>query len=426
MSAADVRVHVMTDRCRLYPDDRTEQVMRDLHCAHARYVWNLAVEQQSWWWPGRGAAPSPGERQRQLAEARKAEPWLREGSSSVQQQALRDYDKALTAFFDPQNPAGKPRYRSKKGIQGFVIRDTRVRQISRKWGEVFVPKCGWVRFRLSRELPDRPGMARVTLDRAGRWHVSFPGGQPAVNRGTDPKPAVGIDRGVRIALAASDGQHYRAPRISDRDARRYLALQRKHARQQPGSKRREMTRQQMARITSKVTDRRRDWVEKLSTRLVSSCDLIAFERLNIRGMSRRAAPKPDPTKPGSFLSNRARAKSGLNRGILASGWGALGARTRQKAQASGVTVVFVDPRFTSQQCHACGHAASDSRESQAVYKCVNCGNEDHADTNAARNILARGLSATVDSTVPAHAPGHGVLRPRQPAKAAVGTTRSVA
>jgi hypothetical protein len=128
-------------RDRLYPAAGQERVLVR-HCDDARFVWNLAVEQQSWWRPGRGAAPGAAARQRQLAEARAAEPWLAEGSSSVQQQALRDFDRALAAFFDPGNPAGKPAFRGKRGSQGFVIRDTRVRRLSRRWGEVQVPKCG--------------------------------------------------------------------------------------------------------------------------------------------------------------------------------------------------------------------------------------------------------------------------------------------
>jgi putative transposase len=131
-------------RNRLYPAAAQVGVLWR-HCEDARFVWNLAVEQQSWWWPSRGAAPGSAERQRQLAQARAAEPWLREGSSSVQQQALRDFDKAMAAFFRLDNPAGKPRYRSKRGRQGFVIRDTRVRRVTRRWGEVQVPNadgCG--------------------------------------------------------------------------------------------------------------------------------------------------------------------------------------------------------------------------------------------------------------------------------------------
>src|SRR5580704_13094605 len=130
-------------RCRVYAMAGQERALLR-HCDDARLVWNLAVEQQSWWRPGRGGAPGPAQRQRQLTEARTAEPWLREGSSSVQQQALRDFDQAMAAFFDKDNPAGKPQYRSaKRGTQGFVIRDTKVRRLNRRWGAVFVPKCGY-------------------------------------------------------------------------------------------------------------------------------------------------------------------------------------------------------------------------------------------------------------------------------------------
>ena len=171
---------------------------------------------------------------------RAAEPWLAEGSSSVQQQALRDFDQAMAAFFRPGNPAGKPGYRTKRGRRGFVIRDTRVRRVSRRWGEVQVPKCGWVRFRGTRALPADLGMARVRVDRAGRWHVAFAAPQPALDRRTGGGP-VGIDRGVRTALVTSGGQHYRAPRISGRRAARYLALQQRLRRQSKGSRRRSTT-----------------------------------------------------------------------------------------------------------------------------------------------------------------------------------------
>jgi len=413
----------MASRYRLTPAPEQEIALRE-HCAHARFVWNLAVEQQSWWWPGRGSAPGAAERSRQLAEARAAEPWLAAGSSSVQQQALRDFDRAMAAFFDKENPARKPSYRGKRGAQGFVVRDVKVRRLNRNHAEVFVPKCGYVRFRLSRDLPGRPGMARVTCDRAGRWHVSFQGPQPALDR--EPTGAVvGIDRGVRTALVTSDGQHYRVPRISDRRAARYLALQRRMSRQQKGSGKREKTRQAMAAITAKVTDRRKDWAEKISTRLVQDHDLVGLERLNTKGMTRKPKPKPDPDTDGAYLPNRRRQKAGLNRGILGSCWGLLATRTEQKAAASGAAVMYVNPKYSSQECRRCGHVATQNRESQAVFRCVACGYQDHADANAARNVLARGLACLA---APAQAPGLRGVRPRKtPASpGAAGTTGEAA
>jgi putative transposase len=410
----------MAIRNRLCPASGQQPTLRE-HCAHARRVWNLAVEQQSWWWPGRGSAPSSAERYRQLTQARQTEPWLGAGSSSVQQQALWDFDRALAAFFGKTNRVGRPGYRSSRGIQGFAIPNVRARRISRRWGEVYVPKCGWVRFRWTRPLPDKLGTARVTCDRTGRWHVCFPAHQPSVCRERTGM-MVGVDRGVRTALVTSTGQHYRAPRISGRRAARYLALQRRLARQQRGSRQRERARQAMALIAARVADRRKDWAEKLSTRLIRDNDVIVLEKLNIAGMTRKPAPRPDPAQPGSFLPNRAQAKAGLSRGILASAWGLLGQRIKDKGEASGVTVILVDARFTSQQCHACGHTEAANRDSQAVFACVSCGHQDHADRNAALNILARGLLLTTGELVPAHAAGHAASCPYQPALAAAGTT----
>jgi putative transposase len=266
---------------------------------------------------------------------------------------------------------------------------------------------------------------RVRLDRAGRWHVSFPAPQPAVMRQSTGS-AAGIDRGVRTALVTSAGQHYRAPRISGRQAARYLALQRRLARQAKGSRKRQRTRAAMAAITASVTDRRRDWAEKISTRLVRDHDVIVLEKLNTKGMVRRPAPKPGPDRAGAFLPNRARAKAALSRGILASCWGTLARRLEAKAAASGCRVIYADPRFTSQQCRLCGHTEPGNRESQAVFRCKGCGHQDHADVNAAGNILARGLALAAGGTVPARAPGHGASCPRQPAYAAAGTTRDAA
>ena len=412
----------MAHRYRLTPTPQQEVVMRE-HCAHARFVWNLCVEQQSWWRPGWKAAPSWAARCRQLTEARAEFEWLRNGSRIVQAQAVRDFDQAIKNYFSGIHKM--PGWRKARHHEGFRNEGHwSVRRVSKHVGEVVIPKAGWVRFRWSRTLPEAKSY-RVTLDYAGRWHIAFASAVAPV-AGARSGNAIGVDRGVRTALVTSDGQHYRVPRISDRRAARYLALQRRMARQDKKSAKRERTRRRMTVIASRTADRRKDWVEKISTHLVRDHDLIVLEKLNIRGMTRKPAPKPDPDSAGAFLPNQASAKAGLSRGILTSCWGVVASRLEQKAAASGVTVLQVDPRFTSQQCHVCGHTAKENRESQAVFRCVECGHEDHADANAARNILARGLLLTTGEVVPAHTPGHGVLRPQKPVKTAAGTVRSAA
>ena len=136
------------------PAGDTAGPLRD-HCGHARTRENLAVEQHSHWHPGRGNAPGYLEQCRQLAQARAENPWLAAGSQTVQQQALRDFARAMTAFFDPANPAGHPSWRKAGRDEGFRITGRRgrqwdVRRLSRKTGEVWVPKAGWVRFQIGR------------------------------------------------------------------------------------------------------------------------------------------------------------------------------------------------------------------------------------------------------------------------------------
>ncbi len=368
-------------RYRLFPTPAQEAVLRD-HCGHARYVWNLAVEQHGHWRPGRKGAPGYLEQCRQLTQARAGHPWLAAGSQTVQQQALRDFAQAMTAFFDPANPAGRPSWRKAGRHEGFRIvgrgRQWEVRRVSRQVGQVWVPKAGWVRFRWSRAVPSGAKSYRVTRDRAGRWHVAFaaiPDPVPAPGNGQ----AVGIDRGVAVSAALSTGDLLHAPGLTMREGRRLRRLQRTLARAKRGSNRRGRVRHAIAGLKARETDRRKDWAEKVSTDIARRFDVIRAEDLQITNMTRSA--KGTWGAPGRNV----RQKAGLNRGILRSGLGLLVRRLEDKAPGR---VEKVNPAFTSQRCSACGHVDRDSRESQAVFRCTACGFADHADVNAAKNIAA--------------------------------------
>jgi hypothetical protein len=142
-------------RYRLLPTQAQALVLRS-HCAHARFVWNLAVEQQSWWRPGRTSAPGWVEQCRQLSAARREHGWLAAGSMTVQQQALRDHAQAMARFFN--GTSRKPGWRKAGRDEGFritALKPGHVRRLNRKTGQVFVPKAGWVRFRWSRAVPKR-------------------------------------------------------------------------------------------------------------------------------------------------------------------------------------------------------------------------------------------------------------------------------
>jgi putative transposase len=372
-------------------------VLRD-HCGHARYVWNLAVEQHSHWRPGRKGAPGYLEQCRQLTRARAENPWLAAGSQTVQQQALRDFTQAMTAFFDPANPAGRPTWRKAGRDEGFRITGRRgqqwdVRRVSRKTGQVWVPKAGWVRFRWSRAVPPGAKSYRVTRDRADRWHVAFaviPAPVPAPGNGQ----VVGIDRGVAVSAALSTGEMLHCPALTGPERIRLRQLQRALARAKRGSNRRGRVRHAIARLRARETDRRKDWAEKASTGIARRFDVIRVEDLKIGSMTRSA--KGTRENPGRNV----RAKAGLNRGILGAGWGLLVRRLEDKAPGR---VEKVSPAFTSQRCSACGQVDRNSRESQAVFRCTACGFACHADVNAAINIAA-GHAVTARG-------GDGITRP---------------
>jgi putative transposase len=384
-------------RYRLLPTPAQEAVLRD-HCAHARLTWNLAVEQHAHWHPGKKGAPGYLEQCRQLTQARAAHPWLAAGSQTVQQQALRDFARAMTAFFDPANPAGRPSWRKAGRDEGFRITGRRGRQwdarrVSRHVGQVRVPKVGWVRFRWSRAVP--PGMKsyRVTMDRAGRWHIAFaaiPDPVPAPGNGQ----AVGIDRGVAVSAALSTGELLHAPGLTMRERRRLRLLERTLARAKRGSNRRGRVRHAIARLRARETDRCTDWAEKASTGIARRFDLIRVEDLQIKNMTRSA--KGTREYPGRNV----RQKTGLNRGILRAGWGLLVRRLQDKAPGR---VEKINPAFTSQRCSACGHVDPNSRKSQARFVCTACGFAGHADVNAAINIAA-GHAVTARG-------GDGITRP---------------
>jgi putative transposase len=369
---------VAVSRYRLDPAPGQEAVLLR-HCADARYVWNLAVEQQSWWRPGHKPAPGYLEQCRQLTAARADNLWLREGSQMVQQQALRDFDQAMRNFFSGTHR--KPRWRKAGRDEGFrivAVTADDVRRLNRNSAEVRIPKIGWVRFRWSRPVPDGAKSYRVTRDRAGRWHIAFavaPEPVPAPGNGE----VAGVDRGVAVSAATSTGELLHCPGLNVGERRRLRRLERKLARAKRGSGRRGKAKTAAARLKAREADRRKDWAEKVSTDLAGRFDVIRVEDLKIGNMTRSA--KGTAAAPGRNVAAKAR----LNREIGKSGWGLLVRRLEDKAPGR---VEKIPPAYTSQRCSACGHVDAKSRESQARFKCTACGLALNADVNAARNIAA--------------------------------------
>ncbi|MFF3983474.1 RNA-guided endonuclease InsQ/TnpB family protein [Streptomyces sp. NPDC001797] len=393
--------HETMSRFRMYPTREQDQQMLS-HCAHARFAWNLAVEQHSHWRRGGKSAPGFAEQCRQLTEARQENDWLGSGNADVQQQALKDFARARNARFTsgfgeptwrkkfrdegfrvigtdrvPEfEPDGSPKLNAKTGKQ-ILGRSVVVRKLNRHWAQVKVPGCGWVRFRLTRaELPAAKTF-RVTF-RNGQWHIAFavvP--DPITASGTGE--VIGIDRGVTITAALSDGRKLNCPQLTVKERAQIRKHQRRAARAPVGGAVKAAEYANVARLKAREANRRKDWCEKTSTMLARSYGLVRFEKLNIKNMTRSA--KGTAERPGRNV----RQKAGLNRGILAQGWGLLRRRTEDKAPGR---VEDVPAPYTSLRCSACGWIEKRSRKSQADFACVSCGFTCNADENASINVAA--------------------------------------
>ena len=204
--------------------------------------------------------------------------------------------------------------------------------------------------------------------------------------------SVGVDRGASEdnTITTSDREMLSIPLPSKEENNKLKRMQRKLARQQPGSIRRETNRKQIAKLHGRFASRRKDWVEKTSSYLVANYELIVFENLHTKQMMKSASGTVE--QPGRGVA----AKSALNKMIAESSWGMTEQRTRDKAEASDVTFVKVSAAYTSQRCSQCGHTEKGNRPERHIFKCLNqkCGHTDHADFNAPNNILAAGLVAT--------------------------------
>ena len=264
-----------------------------------------------------------------------------------------------------------------EGFRQVAVRPEHVERLNRHWGRVFVPKCGWVRFRWTRQIPDAKSY-RVTCDRMGRWHVAF-AHKPAMIDGPGTGETVGVDRGIANSATLSTGEHSHCP--TPTDVRRAA---RKLSRAKRGSNGRRRAKRRVAVLQARDADRRKDFVEKLSTDLARRFDVVRMEDLRVKSMTRSAKGTIDT--PGCNVAQ----KAGLNRAILANGWGLLQRRTMDKI---GDRLELVPAAYTSIDCSACGNRHREQRESQARFRCRACNFVEHADVNAALNI-ARGHRVT--------------------------------
>jgi putative transposase len=299
-----------------------------------RSVWNTALEQRRIY-RRRGGWISYHEQARQMAEAKEDVPWLAEVPGHCLQQALIDLDQACAKHGTfkvhwKSKAANPPSFRFPEG--GKIT----VERLNRRWARAKLPKLGWVRFRITRPLGGKVKNATVRRD-GEHWYISFlvEDGVTPPERHANPGSAVGIDRGVVKVVARSDGRFHHRVFARDREVEHAKKLQRDLARTTKGSARRKKAAGRVADMVRTVRRRREDFAAKTAHALATGFELVVFEALKTKNMTAGVPPKPDPERPGAFLSNGAAAKAGLNRSILDKGWYGIELATRSKARYTG-------------------------------------------------------------------------------------------
>jgi len=362
-----------------------------------RSVWNTGLEQRREY-RRRGSWMNYQPQAKELADAKSEHRWLSEVPGHCLQQTLMDLDKACRAHgtFGVRWRSARrwaPSFRFPEGSKMVV------EKLNRAKGRIKLPKLGWVRFRASRSLEGEV-IRSATLTKDGEhWYLSVlvDDGKTTPAAHGAPDAAVGVDRGVVVAVATSAGDLLDQVFTTPSEKRRVLRLQRKLARAAKRSASRNKTRQRYGRLRAKEARRRQDFCRKTARALAEKNAVVVLEKLATANMTRRAKPVADPQAPGHYLRNGAAAKSGLNKAILQKGWFRFELALQSVSRYTGTQVVKVPAAYTSQRCSECGRVDPKSRESQAVYRCTTCAHCEHADVNAAKNILAAGRADRINA-----------------------------
>lgn len=403
---------------KLYPTAVQKEFLRRSTALHCE-LYNAALEERIDCYRKTGRGVSYYEQQNALPAIKVTRPELHALGSHALQQTLRKLDLAFEAFFrrvkTGQTP-GFPRFKSASRFSGFTFPDPagwKLRQCGKRSVNIRIGEH-WIRARGEHRFGDAIVHNDLTITRRGStWWATVtlrvPDQQCARQRAGNEQ--IGLDFGLTAWATTHTGEEVNNPRWLREQLRELACLQRSRARKKRGSLRWRRLSKQIARLHESIGNRRRDFLHKQTSGLVTRAELIATEELQIKNMSRSARGSLE------YPGKRVRQKAGLNREIVSAGIATAHQMLRYKAAEAGTRVHFANTRQLkpSQRCSQCWNLQP-MPLAKRTYRCA-CGNEMPRDANSAVVVLIDALEyPAAEKPVPATftRPGRGVAARLKP------------
>ena len=335
-----------------------------------RYVYNTAKEVKEVAYKTAHKSIGKYELMKQLTDAKQEIDWLNNTHSQVLQNVIDRLDISYQNFFKKR--AKYPKWAKKNKYKSFTFKQGV--KIHPNTFSVTLPKIGKVKFFKDR-INDIDIATTTIIKDVDGWYMGISG---TINK--EPMPTtnnnIGIDLGIKSFAVTSDGQYFDSPNCLRKAERKLKLLQREVSRKKKGSNNRRKEVVILAKAHKKVSETRKDFLHKLSTKLIRENQSISVEKLNIRGMVR----------------NHKLAKS-----ISDAGWGMFKVMLKYKAEQNNRMFFEVSPKNTSKRCNVCGNLNDDLKLSIREWTCSLCGTKHGRDENAAKNILNKGFGLNLST-----------------------------
>lgn len=359
---------------RIYPNKAQEQqIQRTFGCC--RFVYNHYLAKRKEAWEQRQETMNYYACANDMTLLKKELEWLKEVDATALQSSVRDLDSAYQNFFrrakSGEKP-GYPKFKSKHNHQKSYKTKKVGENIAISDNAVKLPKLGWVKCRVSKQVVGRIISATVSQNPSGKYFVAICCTEVVLPLITKTGSVVGVDLGVKDLATTSDGEKYPNNKYIYKAGKRLARLQRRLSRKPKDSKNREKARIKVAKLHEHIANQRNDALHKATTDLVRKYDIICIENLNVSGMMKN--------------HNLARAVSDVSMSEFRR-------QLEYKAEWYGKQVSIIDTFYPSSQiCSYCGEQWHGTKDlSVREWTCHKCGAHHDRDVNAAINILNEGL-----------------------------------